>query len=38
MVETLSPDSYVAGTKDVAGLPVDAGTMYSNHAGSHKVP
>ncbi|MDZ7643010.1 MAG: hypothetical protein U5K76_01495 [Woeseiaceae bacterium] len=36
MVEALSPDSYVAGTKDLDGLPFDADTMFSDHAGVHK--
>jgi hypothetical protein len=36
VVETLSPDAYVAGAKDVDGLPVDAATMFSDHKGSHK--
>ncbi len=37
MVETLSADAYLAGKKALEDLPVDAGTMYSDHAGVHKA-
>lgn len=36
MVDTLSPDAYVAGNKDLHGLPFDADTMFADHAGVHK--
>ena len=37
MVETLSLESHVASTKDLDGLPIDAGTMFSDKAGVHKA-
>ncbi|MDJ0760840.1 MAG: hypothetical protein QNJ19_15715 [Woeseiaceae bacterium] len=36
MVDTLSLDSYVAGTKGLDGLPIDEDTMFSDHKGVHK--
>lgn len=36
MAETLSQDSYIAGIKDLAGLPIDASTMFADHAGDQK--
>ena len=36
MVDTLSPEMYSSGSSDPHELPIDAGTMFANHAGSHK--
>ena len=36
MVDTLSADSYAAGSTGLGDLPIDADTMFSNHAGVHK--
>lgn len=37
MVEELSLDSYVASTKDLDDLPIDASTMFSDSTGVHKA-
>ena len=36
MVDTLSPESYTAGSGNQQDLPIDAGTMFADHAGTHK--
>jgi len=36
MVDTLSPESYTAGSGNQQDLPIDIGTMFADHAGVHK--
>ncbi len=36
MVDTLSPEMYASGSGDLHELPIDAATMFADHAGVHK--
>ena len=36
MVDTLSPEMYSSGSGDIYELPINAGTMFADHAGTHK--
>lgn len=36
MVDVLSADAYVAGARDLGGLPINAATMFSDQSGVHK--